>query len=767
MGHGRVLRPYSAKRWLVSAVASLGIADVSVCGIVPRPHRLSHRRRDTAAPPSYPASRPLLHSLSPLPLRTHTRARRFLASAKQHYFMDADMSEVIEEDAHEMTNLGSGCKVVVTIGPASHSVETLTQLLTHGMSCARLDLTWGTMKFHSDTLKNLAEAMRVTRKLCAVWMDTSGREIVVKRPNQINDDGWVCLDQTPISYAKGSEVVITTRDDVDDCSPSLLPITVKALPGLVHKGQRLQVGRYMSTGAEGGSLMLEVASVTSDEIKCVALNDASLAGTLIILVSHRETSLENHSEDLNKELPLFTQGDKEMIAAMGKKYEIDYVSLSYCNSSHDVVQARDLLDSLGLEQTKIVAKIERKAAVHNFEDIIAIADGILFSRGNLGLDFEPEEMFHLQKKCILRCNAIARPIILTRFVDTMVNTPRPTRAEATDVANAVLDGCDGVMLGAETLRGLYPVETVDTVAKLCRSAERYFDYRAHHEQLMGEAFDDESSLMDGRNHNESFGNLNMAHLHSFGSYARNETLKIRTKSGDFESITEGGASEPASFDDILSPSLLEPVEPSDMTKVSSFGVIPVPRGDSPKPAEHVGYMSKVESIASSAVRSAEKINAGLIIVFAQSGRTASLVSKYRPPMPVVSVVVPTLQSNKLGWRLEGKYLARQCLIMRGITPLMAAPMSAGHGGLLEEAVAASCKEGLCKANDYAVAILSEQGNFVVKVVKVNSTGDGILPFSEGGDSFFLGEQSCTTEAMRTLGAVPSFATPPTSPKFAQ
>ena len=671
--------------------------------------------------------------------------------------MDADMSEVIEEDAHEMTNLGRGCKVVVTIGPASHSVETLTQLLTHGMSCARLDLTWGTMKFHSDTLKNLAEAMRATKKLCAVWVDTSGREIVVKRPTQVDEDGWLCLDQTPINYAKGSDVVITTADDVTDCSPSVLPITMKALPGLVHKGQHLQVGRYMSTGAEGGSLMLQVTSVSRDEIKCVALNDASLSGAMMILVSHRETSLESHSEDLNKELPLFTEGDKQMLAEMGKKYEIDYVSLSYCNSAHDVVQARDLLDAFGLEQTKIVAKIERKAAIHNFEDIIAIADGILFSRGNLGLDFEPEEMAHLQKKCILRCNAIARPIILTRFVDTMVNTPRPTRAEATDVANAVLDGCDGVMLGAETLRGLYPVETVETVAKLCRSAERYFDYRAHHEQLMGEAFDDESSLAPV--HQESFGNLTQ--IHSFQSYARNETLKLRTKgSGEFESITE--SAEDINFDELLSPSMLEG---ADMSKVSSFGVIPVSRGSSPKPPEQGAYMSKVESIASSAVRSAEKINAGLIIVFAQSGRTASLVSKYRPPMPVISVVVPTLQSNKLGWRLEGKYLARQCLIMRGITPLMAAPMSAGHGGLLEEAVTASCKEGLCKPLDYAVAILSEHGNFVVKVVKVNGKGDGILPFSEGGDSFFI-PGNADGEALRSLGTIPSFATPPTSPKFA-
>jgi pyruvate kinase len=496
--------------------------------------------------------------------------------------MDADMSEVIEEDTHDMAHLGRGCKVVVTIGPASHSVETLVQLLAHGMSCARLDLTWGTMQFHSDTLRNLAEAMKVTKKLCAVWVDTSGREIVVTRPTHVSDDGWLCLDQTPVTFSKGSEVVISTKGGVDDCSSHVLPITKKELPALVHMGQHLQVGRYMSTGAEGGSLMLKVTGLTKDEIKCVALNDASLAGALMILVSHRDTSLEHHSEDLNKSLPLFTEGDKTMIMEMGKKYEIDYVSLSYCNSAQDVIEARDLLNNFGLTQTKIVAKIERKAAIHNFEDIIAIADGILFSRGNLGLDFEPEEMAHLQKKCILRCNAIARPIILTRFVDTMVNTPRPTRAEATDVANAVLDGCDGVMLGAETLRGLYPVETVETVAKLCRSAEKYFDYRAHHEQLMGEAFDDESTLR--RSEMGSLSNLDLSsasnhHMHSFASYARNETLKISKRgSGDFDSINENRIDD----DDILSPSMLEVrscilvvVSPSYLSRFSAAGFMDV------------------------------------------------------------------------------------------------------------------------------------------------------------------------------------------------
>jgi pyruvate kinase len=654
--------------------------------------------------------------------------------------MDAHMNEVIEPSVHDDSTLGCGTKVVVTIGPASQSVDVMCQLLAHGMSCARLDLTWGSIAFHKTTLKNLAMAMRRTKKLCAVWVDTSGREIIVERRTTVDESGWVALDKTPFDFVKGATVTLTTKS-VEDATPSLLPVNIKQLPKLVRPGQHLQVGRFMATGAEGGSLFLQVTSVSEEDITCVAMNDASLVGLLTVIVSHREYELTHHSQDLNVELPLFTQGDLEYLKEFGKEFELDYVSLSYCNSAADITEARETLDRMGLDQTKIIAKVERKAAIHNYEEIIALADGILLSRGNLGIDFEPEEMAHLQKKCIIRCNAIARPIILTRFVDTMVNTPRPTRAEATDVANAVLDGVDGVMLGAETLRGLYPVETVDTVSKLCRSAEQYFDYRSHHEDLMGEAFDEELSL------ERSFYSTNSLSDLTADSFSHMQSLKPIL----VEQL------EKKHDDDLGSPSVLDS-DVDGVTKVSSFGLLPITRGSSDAQLlkiEDFGapYMSKVESIASSAVRTAEKINAGLIIVFAQSGRTASLVSKYRPPMPVVSVVVPTLQSDKLGWKLEGKYLARQCLIMRGITPLMAAPMSAGGSGLLCEAVAAACAQGLVKPMDYAVAILSEHGNFVVKVVKVDAEGTGIMSF---GEKYLQPEE----EQLMTL---PSFATPPTSP----
>ena len=601
-------------------------------------------------------------------------------------------------------------------------MEILVQMLAAGVTCARLDLTWGTLDFHRRSLANLSTAMRMTKRLCAVWMDTTGREIMVRRETEANDAGWPKINGG-FSWQAGQSVVITTNSKAT-CCPGVLPITTPGFPSLVEVGQTLQVGRYLSSGAEGASLMLEVKTRTPTELHCIAMNDADIEGVLIVTVSHTTCALEAHDSDLNKDLPLMTEHDIQCIKAFATEFEVDFISLSYCNSKEDVYECRRFLDSNGLTQTKIIAKVERKAAIHNFEQIVAAADGIVLSRGNLGLDFEPEAMALLQKKCVTRCNFLGKPIIVTRFVDTMVNNPRPTRAEATDVANAVLDGADGVMLGAETLRGMYPIQTVETVIRLCRSAESYFDYRTHHEELLGEAFDEEVSLRS---------------VNSYGSMADDGYNTVRpgaatppTIMEDSSSLNGGSLGSPAGN--------LHPIDtPSGNHKVSSFGNLPFGRavaGDHLARIKFTGndsnYAAKLESVASTAVRSAEKIAAGLIIVLAQSGRTASLVSKYRPPMPILTVVVPTLRSTTLGWQLEGKFLARQCLILRGVHPMLAAPMSEGSDDLLSEAISVAFDRGLVKSKEYAVAIMSQRGGLIIKVVQVNAEGNGIITYMDSG-----------------------------------
>ena len=631
-----------------------------------------------------------------------------------------------------------------------------------GVTSARLDLTWGSLQFHLTSLRNLAAAMKATKRLCSVWMDTVGREIIVRLPAKEDSNGWMVLEKTPIKFTSGQEVIITT--DVNaQASPNLLPVSNPVFPSLVHPGNMLHVGRFLATGAEGGSLFLEVQSTTATEIRCVAHSDANLVGVLTVLVSHRQFELNTHAQDLNSALPLFSDHDIECLRTFGADFELDYLTLSYCNSAEDVFAARQTLDTLGLTQTKIIAKVERKAAIHNFDDIVMAADGILLSRGNLGLDFEPEEMALLQKACVQRCNNVGKPIIVTRFVDTMVNTPRPTRAEATDVANAVLDGIDGVLLGAETLRGDYPVETVKTVVKLCLSAEHYFDYRAHHEDLMGETFDEEVSMYRAHPSSADLGmKVKPAHPPlrpiatppgGFGSHAGGDPMG--SPGGDYSAVGDS-ASKPLSTD----------------RRVSSFGVLPARVGseDILTKVKETGapLMSKVESIASSAVRTAEKIDAGLIIVFAQTGRTVSLVAKYRPPMPILAVVVPTLKSSQLGWQLEGKFLARQCMVLRGVRPMLAAPMSDSGEGLMGEAVASAHAQGLVKPRQHVVCIMSHQGSLVVKVMQVNETGTDIATVKLLPENSTLtlaaAAAAAAAEADANGGSTIGFGTPP-SPSF--
>lgn len=642
--------------------------------------------------------------------------------------------------------------------------------VVHGDQLAAHPLQWGTMAYHEQTLENLAEAMRITNQLCAVWLNTTGREISVRRKMGTKEDGWITHEE-PIEVVKGTTVRLTPS--AVDASPTVLPITYPGFADALEIGQTVVVGRYLSTDAEGGTLSLEVKAIEGMDVVTEALNDTSLEGLLTVMVAHPSDALDS-AFDLS--IPIMTEHDCACIREFGRKFEIDYIALSYCSSAADVRDCRAFLDAVGMVQTKIIAKVERKPAVRNFSALVLAADGILISRGNLGLDFEPELMALLQKRLVGRCNLLGKPVIVTRFVDTMVTAPRPTRAEATDVANAVLDGVDGILLGAETMRGDYPVLTVETIIRLCRAAEMRFDYRAHHELIVNEDFEEEISFQELRGGSD--GDLHSRYMmeSSVGSLPNLETglaaanlggigggvpppsgkppvphPKLRPAASSISLATGQGTSAPVVYrlpeigptsgllaagprgsSNSLGPgSAPQPAgPPSTKITLSNFGSVPArilasvgaAAGRSTDP---ITYMAKLESVASNATRTAEKISAGLIVVMSASGRTTSLVSKFRPPMPILAVVVPTLKSNSLSWRLEGKYLARQCLIMRGVYPMLAAPMSSGSEDLLSEAIAVAVEQGLCHALDYVVCITADRGSLVVKVVQVDELGEGI------------------------------------------
>ncbi|CAN1357131.1 Pyruvate kinase 1, cytosolic, partial [Linum perenne] len=451
-------------------------------------------------------------------------------------------------------------KIVGTLGPTSRSVETISRCLNDGMSVARFDFSWGDAAYHQQTLENMKAAIKSTRKLCAVMLDTVGPELQV-----------VNRSEKPISL-QADGLVVLTPDTEQDASSELLPINFNGLAKAVKAGDTIFVGQYLFTGSETTSVWLEV------------------------------------------------------ISTWGLPNKIDFLSLSYTRHAEDVRQAREYLSKCGdLSQTQIFAKIENVEGLTHFDEILQVADGIILSRGNLGIDLPPEKVFLFQKAALYKCNMAGKPAVVTRVVDTMTNNLRPTRAEATDVANAVLDGSDAILLGAETFRGLYPVETISTVGRICCEAEKVF----------------------------------------------NQDVYFK------------------------------------------------------KTVKYVGEpMTHLESIASSAVRAAIKVKASVIICFTSSGRAARLIAKYRPTMPVISVVIPRLKTNQLKWSFTGAFEARQSLIVRGLFPMLADPRhaaestSATNESVLKVALDHGKASGVIKSHDRVVVCQKVGDASVVKIIEL-------------------------------------------------
>ncbi|KDO55333.1 hypothetical protein CISIN_1g0147461mg, partial [Citrus sinensis] len=337
-------------------------------------------------------------------------------------------------------------KIVGTLGPRSRSVEIISGCLNAGMSVARFDFSWGDTAYHQETLENLKIAIKSTKKLCAVMLDTIGPELLV-----------VTKTEHPISLLADESVVLTPDQDKEATS-NLLPINFSGLSKAVKKGDTIFIGQYLFTGNETTSVMLEVTDVDGEDVVCQIKNSAILARQLYTL----------HVSQIRIDLPTLTDKDKEVISTWGARNNIDFLSLSHTRGAEDVRHARDFLSQLGdLGQTQIFAKIENTEGLTHFDEILHEADGIILARGNLGVDLPPEKVFLFQKAALYKCNMAGKPAVVTRVVDSMTDNLRPTRAEATDVANAVLDGSDAILLGAETLRGLYPVETISIVGKIC------------------------------------------------------------------------------------------------------------------------------------------------------------------------------------------------------------------------------------------------------------------------------------------------------------
>ncbi|XP_027346520.1 pyruvate kinase, cytosolic isozyme isoform X2 [Abrus precatorius] len=469
-------------------------------------------------------------------------------------------------------------KIVCTLGPASRSVPMTEKLL------------------RAETLDNLRTAMENTGILCAVMLDTKGPEIRT---------GFL-KDGKPIQLKQGQEIMISTdysiKGDVNMICMSYKKLAEDVKPGSVIL-------------CSDGTISFTVLSCDKQLglVRCRCENSA-------VLGERKNVNLPGVIVDL----PTLTEKDKEDILAWGVPNKIDMIALSFVRKGSDLIEVRKLLGKHA-KSIMLMSKVENQEGVANFDDILLNSDAFMVARGDLGMEIPIEKIFLAQKVMIYKCNIQGKPVVTaTQMLESMIKSPRPTRAEATDVANAVLDGTDCVMLSGETAAGAYPELAVRTMAKICIEAESTLDY--------GDVF---KRMME----------------HS-----------------------------------------------------------PVP-------------MSPLESLASSAVRTANSAKAALILVLTRGGSTAKLVAKYRPGTPILSVVVPEIKTDTFDWSCSDEAPARHSLIFRGLVPILsAASARASHAETTEEAIEFAMQhakaKGLCNIGDSIVALHRVGTASVIKILTV-------------------------------------------------
>ncbi|GFQ03167.1 pyruvate kinase cytosolic isozyme [Phtheirospermum japonicum] len=462
-------------------------------------------------------------------------------------------------------------KIVCTLGPASRSVPMLEKLLVAGMNVARFNFSHGTHQYHQETLDNLKIAMHNTNILCAVMLDTKGPEIRT---------GFL-KDGKPIQLKEGREITVTTDYTIKG-DEGTISMSYKKLPVDLKPGNTILCA--------DGTITLSVLSCDPNggTVRCRCENTAMLG-------ERKNVNLPGVVVDL----PTLTDKDREDILEWGVPNNIDMIALSFVRKGSDLVNVRKVLGPHA-KRIQLMSKVENQEGVINFDEILRETDSFMVARGDLGMEIPVEKIFLAQKLMIYKCNLAGKPVVTaTQMLESMIKSPRPTRAEATDVANAVLDGTDCVMLSGESAAGAYPELAVKIMARICIEAES-------------------------------------------------------------------------------SPRLRRHLQVDDQ-------VDPLP-------------MSPLESLASSAVRTANKARAKLIVVMTRGGSTAKLVAKYRPAVPILSVVVPVLTTDSFDWSISDETPARQSLGAAKATDAESTEV------VLEGALRFATARGLCQAGDAVVAL---------------------------------------------------------------
>lgn len=336
-------------------------------------------------------------------------------------------------------------KIVCTIGPASEKEEILRELMLNGLNVARLNFSHGNYEEHKkriDTIKKLREELDLP---IAIMLDTRGPEIRLK----YFKEGEVTLNA-------GDIFTLTTRDVEGD--QNIVSVTYEGLSQDVKKGDKILI--------DDGLVELEVLEIIDGtDIRCKVLNGGTIKDRKGVNVPGVAINL-----------PAVTKKDIEDIK-FGIENHVDFIAASFIRRADDVLEIRKILEDNGGEHIEIISKIENQQGVDNIDEIIEASDGIMVARGDLGVEIEAEKIPILQKQIIKKCNIAGKPVITaTQMLDSMIRNPRPTRAEVTDVANAILDGTDAVMLSGETASGKYPIEAVKTMYNIAINTETSSQY---------------------------------------------------------------------------------------------------------------------------------------------------------------------------------------------------------------------------------------------------------------------------------------------------
>jgi pyruvate kinase len=334
-------------------------------------------------------------------------------------------------------------KMVCTIGPKSEMREVMETLLNSGMNVMRLNFSHGDFEEHGGRITNINSIMQETGEVFAVLLDTKGPEIRTGKLENGQD----------VELFTGDKLVLTA-------DPDFIGNKEKVSVSYPDLAKDLKIGSTVLL--DDGLIGLKVKGFLGKDVECEVMNNGQLG-------EHKGVNLPN----THISMPFLSEKDRGDLK-FGIERDVDFIAASFTRTKEDVLEIRNFLNANGGSDIKIICKIENQEGLDNFEEILEVCDGIMVARGDMGVEIPAQEVIFAQKHIIRRCNEAGKPVITaTQMLDSMIKNPRPTRAEAGDVTNAILDGTDAVMLSGESAKGKYPREAVNTMNTICERTDAY------------------------------------------------------------------------------------------------------------------------------------------------------------------------------------------------------------------------------------------------------------------------------------------------------